>query len=271
VGLYSTLYHVCPTSLNFQFDSTFMYFSGTFILLGLYYKRHDAVNNPFLIYIMLAILMIWNFVATITVQPAWYWILTTIFHIIFSSFLVFILFGSMRKYSFSNYFTHVKEFFQNIINRKFSLQLNTMIIVLLLNWITVIGSGVVGTGNLSTIEFGTVVVVMTLINITGYYTYYILQKRKHGEHLPYINIAINIIFLIFMFVGFYYFSINVSDKNLSPELSRELNQPCVLFNFYDYHDIWHFCTAYGLGLLFYSIQFLDEDIMGISKSKIPVF
>ena len=36
-----------------------------------------------------------------------------------------------------------------------------------------------------------------------------------------------------------YFETPVSDKYLSPEQSQLLNHNCVLFNYWDYHDIWH--------------------------------
>ena len=37
---------------------------------------------------------------------------------------------------------------------------------------------------------------------------------------------------------------------MSPSASRELNEGCILVDFYDNHDIWHFFAGCGLFFLF---------------------
>jgi len=44
----------------------------------------------------------------------------------------------------------------------------------------------------------------------------------------------------------FFFTSNTTNKNATPAVSREGNQNCVLFNFYDEHDVWHALSAVGL-------------------------
>ena len=39
-GIFSALYHICPSKLNFQFDTTFMFVGTALMILTLYNKRH---------------------------------------------------------------------------------------------------------------------------------------------------------------------------------------------------------------------------------------
>ena len=39
-GIFSGIFHVCPSTLNFQFDTTFMFFGIALSFLALYQKRH---------------------------------------------------------------------------------------------------------------------------------------------------------------------------------------------------------------------------------------
>ena len=43
-GLMSTAYHVCPTTVNFQFDTTYMYLLAVLMYIKLYQGRHPDVS-----------------------------------------------------------------------------------------------------------------------------------------------------------------------------------------------------------------------------------
>ena len=50
-----------------------------------------------------------------------------------------------------------------------------------------------------------------------------------------------------------------------------MNKECVLFNFFDGHDIWHFLGAAGVFFAFLFILTIDEDVKGKKRNKINVF
>ena len=56
VGVMSSCYHVCPTNVTFQFDTTYMYMLAFFMFLKIYQNRHpDLVCSAFKGFLFLAI------------------------------------------------------------------------------------------------------------------------------------------------------------------------------------------------------------------------
>lgn len=68
-----------------------------------------------------------------------------------------------------------------------------------------------------------------------------------------------------------FYSIAITNKFLTPDQSQALNRPCVLFGFFDDHDVWHFLSSVGLILLYLMLYFLDMDIADKPCSEITVF
>ena len=61
-----------------------------------------------------------------------------------------------------------------------------------------------------------------------------------------------------MTLSILFFFKSVTDKFLPMNESNLLNKPCVLFNYFDYHDIWHILSAIGLFIFMNIIYFLDS-------------
>ena len=59
-------------------------------------------------------------------------------------------------------------------------------------------------------------------------------------------------------VGF--FEDHVSNSFLTPSESRALNKDCVVFDYFDYHDIWHILSATGLFIFMNIVYFLDTHL-----------
>ena len=58
---------------------------------------------------------------------------------------------------------------------------------------------------------------------------------------------------------------------VSPSESRDMNRECVLLNFFDGHDIWHFMGGAGVFFAFLCILTLDDDVKGKKRNTIYVF
>ena len=56
-----------------------------------------------------------------------------------------------------------------------------------------------------------------------------------------------------------FFFMAVTDKFLPMNESNKLNKQCVLFNYFDYHDIWHILSAIGLFIFVNIIFFIDTN------------
>ena len=44
IGVMSSCYHLCPTSVNFQFDTTYMYLLAIFMAINLFKSRHPDLS-----------------------------------------------------------------------------------------------------------------------------------------------------------------------------------------------------------------------------------
>ena len=78
-GIFSALYHICPSKLNFQFDTTFMFIGTALMILTLYNKRHpDDLPSAFYTYIFLALVVLLNILPLSGISDgaeAWFWVL----------------------------------------------------------------------------------------------------------------------------------------------------------------------------------------------------
>jgi len=208
--------------------------------------------------------ILWNFVATITAEPEWFWGVTWAIHFFASTFIVFVIYGV--DFRPRNYYYELYELLKNIVYCNWTIQVRTVTIVIVVNWI------VLGTvGALRALPFSEALLATILVNTISYYTYYAQQKRRSNEHRPLVNILLNYTGIIIIVLGLVSFTYGVTDKNLPPELNRQKNRDCILLDFFDWHDVWHFSTSYGLGFLFLGLQFVDEDVIGIERISLKVF
>jgi len=178
--------------------------------------------------------------------------------------MVFTIYGT--DFHPRDYFHEVAELLLNIGHCRWTLQVKTIVIVITINWIVLVTIGA-----LRALPFSEALLATILVNTISYYTYYVHQKRKNNEQRPIANIVLNYLGIIIIILGLVSFTYGVTNKTLAPELNRQLNKDCILLDFFDWHDMWHFATSYGLGFLYLGLQFVDEDIIGVERIHLVVF
>ena len=72
-------------------------------------------------------------------------------------------------------------------------------------------------------------------------------------------------------VAIIYYIAAVTDKMESHADSDKLNKPCALFDYWDYHDIWHILSAIGLFMFVLIVYVLDRDLIRHDYQDLPVF
>ena len=86
-----------------------------------------------------------------------------------------------------------------------------------------------------------------------------------------VKISFMILVLYIYILGMYFF-VNPHQNSLGTAAqSRNYNGECDIFNFYDYHDIWHFLSAAGLFFTFLLLLTLDEGLMDDETQSILIF
>ena len=56
-----------------------------------------------------------------------------------------------------------------------------------------------------------------------------------------------------------------------PAVSRDGNRDCIILDFFDWHDLWHFTSAFGLFFSFLMLMTLDDNQEGTTRDKLGVF
>ena len=115
------------------------------------------------------------------------------------------------------------------------------------------------------------ILVMIIGNQLLYMGFYMVMKTIYKELLTFPTVFYFISSILLSAASIYFFMQKVKDSRESPGRSRQINKNCILFNFYDHHDVWHFLSATGLFTVFMFLLNINEDLKYIKRQMIPVF
>ncbi|KAL4229337.1 RNA transmembrane transporter [Mactra antiquata] len=147
---------------------------------------------------------------------------------------------------------------------------NRFILLLLgniVNWSIAI-FGVIGDKKF---DFASFLLAIFIGNLLLYSTFYILSKKLAGEKIPILTWVIILLAIITWAFALYFFLQHLTSWQYTPAVSRQGNKECVVLNFYDTHDIWHFLSAISLFFSFLVLLTLDDEIIMMRRTEIPVF
>jgi len=271
-GICSMLYHVCPTRANFQLDTAFMFFISGLSIVELYRKYCGHQPHWFVPYFILGVTILANFIGTLfdteTQNKQYKWI----FQVGLLSFW-FLVIGAVVYWQ--------RQFrpqsLKYIWKWKFGWVL--LVIIIVVTYITFGQSD-----DLANMILFTMVAVCFILMVA----YGIASIRCFPCHCGLIRCRqrcplLAIFYWIFLTFGttilwvtaLYQFYFNgVTDKVKDPAESREMNKKCLesLFNFFDYHDLWHILSSFGLlgqTLILVSLpeNIANDDYLEIHKEK----
>jgi len=253
-GVCSAIYHICPSMLNFQFDTTFMFLGCILVFITIYQKRHIA-PSPMKIYSYSAIVI---FVNTLPLSglssgfEIWFWGGITLF---LSYFMVF---GSIYLYYDQEYDFEI-ESFRVLFKKLYNLKKRDIPKLLLISSINIFTIGMYVYATITKPNFTDWLLGVFIINLVIYFLYYLLQKIRNKEKISKIIWLWIFLDIVILTLAVIFYSISVSDKLLTPAESNKLNKPCVLFTYFDYHDIWHILSSIGLFIFMNIIFFIDNN------------
>jgi cbb3-type cytochrome oxidase subunit 3 len=278
-GALSAIYHICPTSSNFQFDTTFMYLIAVLVFLKLYQFRHaDIVLTAQLVFLLIGIALSLETIGYFTSHPA-FWFVFIVIYILFM--LVFVL----KIYLDEKSFKKMKE----RICKKGSICCSTedtvdfcslkpwpCIFVIILNIFVAIFFAYRRVPGVSRY-----LLIILMGNMFLYEVWYICNKLRlrlrkknwqENEGIRFITLCYFFLSILFLGIAYYFFSAELKTSSGTAAESRNLNQECFLLIF-DNHDMWHFFSAAGLSQHFMFLLTLeDNNIRYINtRNKFSVF
>jgi len=260
-GLASGLYHFCPSRIMFQFDSANMFVIAALGLAEIFRRAFYAPSKPSLFF-FLAVLLLMNYLGALAEVGAGGQLqefvtranLVWIFLVLLVVFFVGYLFPFMLRKPTQKYFQFWKELTWSGLPKPgfvFWLILTLTNCGLLIIMVLVRETEFANT-------FLGMLIMSQIISLLAYE----IGNLKHFSKTPKLFLAVKLT-LILAFVAssigaVWYFHSSTSNKVLSPEASRARNSPCVVADFYDSHDMWHFLSA--LSLLFMCLIFFHLDL-----------
>jgi dsRNA-gated channel SID-1 len=258
-GLFSAIYHFCPTQENFQLDSMFMFFLSGTCYVSLYRKRHGIFIirplNFFMIFTCIVLFNGWGVYLRWNDSMILFWV------VFIPVFLLASVFGSMRLYYYKHTYRYIMGVIaENIATCSFKPRRRARFIHLSLvnffNWFVV----------LSCVSIGYDTAIMFLLLSFGdyvmYLCYYIVMKMHYSRDYPAEKPRFYIYILFLLFVGCigwagYYFLDDTSEKSLPLHVSREFNRSCDFLSV-DRHDLWHILTAFIVMFMALILYHVDD-------------
>uniref|UniRef100_A0A8C4PZZ4 SID1 transmembrane family member 2 n=1 Tax=Eptatretus burgeri TaxID=7764 RepID=A0A8C4PZZ4_EPTBU len=272
-GLLSACYHVCPNYSNFQFDTAFMYIIAGLCMLKLYQKRHSDVNaNAYKAYASFAVIIFFAVLGVVVAKKAvWFWVLCTLVHILASLALSFHIYHVGHWHFSIAIFKHIAIVFYNDCIRRCTRPLHMDRLILLVignifNW----SYAIVGFG-IRPRDFDSYLLGIFMSNLLLYSAFYIIMKIRSGERILPVPMLFIILAMVAWGAALYFFFQGLTSWEETAAKSRERNKPCILLQFFDHHDIWHFLSSIAMFLSFLVLLTLDDDVDLVRRDKILVF
>lgn len=265
-GLCSATYHICPTKLNFQFDTTFMFIGAVLMYITIYSKRHEE-PEPMKIYSFLCFLIFVNILPlsglTTDFEQYFWGVIFVIIAYIMINVSIYIYYGK--------YFELDIQTFKSACNKIKKIKKKEIPKLVLLGTINLFTLGMYVWAVITQPTFTDWVLGLIIINMIIYFCFYLIQKMVHREKMSAHLWVWMVIDLTIIILSLIFFIKTSTDIFLTPTESEEMNEPCVVLNYFDYHDIWHILSATGLFIFMIIVYYLDRDIDAVSGQQVPIF
>ncbi|XP_071441982.1 SID1 transmembrane family member 1-like [Hetaerina americana] len=273
-GVLSASYHVCPNHSNFQFDTSFMYVMSVLCMVKIYQTRHPDINaKAYATFAALAgvvFIGMWGVLGPST----FFWIGFAALHII-TCLIMSAHIYYMRRWSIElKAIRRVSvlwwsEFRQRPLQSITPRYPNRMVLLVLgniCNW-ALAAYGI----KYSFLDFASYLLSIFMANLILYLLFYIVMKLCSRERIL-LQPSLYILLSFAAWIAALYFFVHKSISwKLTPAQSRTYNQPCLILNFFDNHDVWHFLSAASMFFSFMVLLTLDDDLIHTPRDAIPVF
>ncbi|XP_068925986.1 SID1 transmembrane family member 1 isoform X2 [Petaurus breviceps papuanus] len=272
-GVLSACYHVCPNYSNFQFDTSFMYMIAGLCMLKLYQTRHPDINaSAYSAYASFAVVICLTVLGVLFGKnDVWFWVIFSVIHILASLALSTQIYYMGRFKIDLGIFRRIAMVFYTDCFHQCSrpLYMDRMVLLIvgnLVNWSFAL-FGLVYRPR----DFASYMLGIFICNLLLYLAFYIIMKLRSSEKVLPIPLFCIVATGVVWAAALYFFFQNLSSWEETPAESREKNRDCILLDFFDDHDVWHFLSATALFFSFLVLLTLDDDLDVVRRDQIPVF
>ncbi|XP_014669089.1 PREDICTED: SID1 transmembrane family member 1-like [Priapulus caudatus] len=251
-------------------DTSFMYIIAGLCMLKIYQSRHPDINaNAYAAFAAFAVI-IFLAVLGVVYSKVWFWALFFIVHVMamlgLSTQIYYMGRWKLDTGIFQRVYLQLKNEMQTPSRPMYMDRMVLLIVGCLIN-LSLALYGVLTRPK----DFDSYLLSIFIVNLLMYVLFYIIMKLRSGERI--LKLALFFICLATIVWGcaLYFFLSKLSTWELTAAKSREGNRDCMILEFYDEHDVWHFLSATSMFFSFMILLTLDDDLLETPRDKIPVF
>uniref|UniRef100_A0A8I5NU79 SID1 transmembrane family member 1 n=1 Tax=Papio anubis TaxID=9555 RepID=A0A8I5NU79_PAPAN len=279
-GVLSACYHVCPNYSNFQFDTSFMYMIAGLCMLKLYQTRHPDINaSAYSAYASFAVVIMVTVLGVVFGKnDVWFWVIFSAIHVLASLALSTQIYYMGRfKIDLGIFRRAAMVFYTDCIQQcSRPLYMDRMVLLVvgnLVNWSFAL-FGLIHRPR----DFASYMLGIFICNLLLYLAFYIIMKLRSSEKVLPVPLFCIVATAVMWAAALYFFFQNLSSWEGTPAESREKNRECILLDFFDDHDIWHFLSATALFFSFLVSSYLSfcdfllslHLVLSFSSSALPL-
>ncbi|CAB3233590.1 unnamed protein product [Arctia plantaginis] len=269
-GLLSAAYHVCPNSMNFQFDTSFMYVTSVLCMVKIYQSRHPDINAR--AHATFGVLALIIFIGLVGVLNAnfYFWIAFTALHLVTCLIMTFQIYYLGRfKLDGGVIYRAARELVSRpllAIAPTYCGRCVLLVIANLANW-AIAAYGVAQHSR----DFASHLLLVLMSNLFLYTLFYIVMKLLHRESIRWYSWVFIALTYGTWFSSSYFYLDQSTNWALTPAQSRQSNRVCSLLQLYDSHDIWHFMSSTAMFFSFNMYLTIDDNLSRTPRNNIMVF
>ncbi|KAL0809413.1 hypothetical protein ABMA28_011597 [Loxostege sticticalis] len=269
-GMLSAAYHVCPNSMNFQFDTSFMYVTSVLCMVKIYQSRHPDINAR--AHATFGVLALIIFVGLVGVLNAnfYFWIAFTALHLVTCLVMTFQIYYLGRfRLDGGVVYRAARELVTRplaAITPTYCGRCVLLVIANLSNW-AIAAYGV----SQHSRDFASHLLLVLMSNLFLYTLFYIVMKLLHRETIRWYSWVYIALTYSVWFGSSYFYLDQSTNWALTPAQSRQSNRVCSLLQLYDSHDAWHFLSSAAMFFSFNMYLTIDDNLARVPRSNIMVF
>jgi len=292
-GIFSCVFHVCPSNISLQFDTTMMYVMLILVFVKLYQFRHPDISAK-------SFPVMYTLAGALVLEACSLYILPIGGKVIcYVAFCLFYLSVLIKTAFDVYYYGTTKASLKTAVRTKaailadsarngvhclypkrfaFALILVLINLVLMCFFLTrTLKAGPQGLSSPILIICGANVTAF-LLHYIGYKVLEVVHSRE--REAEYWHLRLGLVFcrcfcvlfaLVLAAVAMKFYLARHQSRNLTSAESRNLNEVCSVMDFFDNHDMWHFFSASALFLTFIFLLTIDDDTLSLDRGQIRVF
>ncbi|XP_012944274.1 SID1 transmembrane family member 1 isoform X2 [Aplysia californica] len=269
-GIMSSCYHICPNYSNFQFDTSFMYVIACLCMLKIYQARHPDINaKAHVAYFVMAVIIFLAVVGVVYGNTG-LWVVYAVVHIVLTIFLTAQIYYMGRwkvdRYIFKRFFLVIVSDCRRCSRPVYPNRFVMLLVGNVVNWAFALYGAIERPS-----DFASYLLAVFIGNLLLYCVFYVIMKLLSKERLSWLVIVVILTSMVTWGGSLYFFFQHLTSWQKTPAGSRAGNRECILLEFYDSHDVWHFLSAISLFFSFLILLLLDDDVSLKRRDQIPVF